>query len=86
MLNDILSFGIPTYNGAEMLDEILRHFYNELKLNNFMLNISENCSEIVLSLSISFKLESKLHCLKLFGNHPLFHLRSIINYKRTLIL
>jgi glycosyltransferase involved in cell wall biosynthesis len=43
-MNDILSFGIPTYNRAEMLDEALAYFYDILQLSDFQLFISDNCS------------------------------------------
>jgi glycosyltransferase involved in cell wall biosynthesis len=43
-MNDLLSFGIPTYNRAEMLDEALAYFFDELDLYDFQLFISDNCS------------------------------------------
>jgi glycosyltransferase involved in cell wall biosynthesis len=43
-MNNLISFGIPTYNRAKMLDEALDYFYNTLKLCDFQLLISDNCS------------------------------------------
>jgi glycosyltransferase involved in cell wall biosynthesis len=39
-----LSFGIPTYNRKEMLEEALEYFFETLKLQNFRLYISDNAS------------------------------------------
>lgn len=44
MTSNLLSFGLPTYNRAEILREALEHYYNVLKLQNYKLIISDNCS------------------------------------------
>lgn len=44
-MNNLLSFGLPTYNRAAMVDEALDHFYNVLKLEDYKLVVSDNCSE-----------------------------------------
>jgi glycosyltransferase involved in cell wall biosynthesis len=44
MANTLLSFGIPVYNNAAMLDEALSYFYNELQLDDFALYVSDNGS------------------------------------------
>ena len=43
-MNTLLSFGIPTYNRAAILDEALDYYYNTLHLESFYLFISDNCS------------------------------------------
>ena len=54
MDNTLITFGIPTYNRADFVDELLAHMFNELELFNYPVIISDNCSsdntrEIVLS-------------------------------------
>jgi glycosyltransferase involved in cell wall biosynthesis len=44
MLNDIITFGIPVYNNAAMLDDTLSYLYNEFGMDDFQLLISDNCS------------------------------------------
>jgi glycosyltransferase involved in cell wall biosynthesis len=44
MANTLLSFGIPVYNNAAMLDEALQYFYNDLELDDFDLYVSDNGS------------------------------------------
>ena len=43
-MNTLLSFGIPTYNRAAILDEALDYYYNTLHLESYFLYISDNCS------------------------------------------
>ena len=54
MDNNIITFGIPTYNRADFVDELLAYMFNELELFDYPIIISDNCSsdnttEIVLS-------------------------------------
>ncbi|GHU39617.1 hypothetical protein FACS1894190_05130 [Spirochaetia bacterium] len=44
MANSILSFGLPVYNNAAMLDDALSYFYDELELDDFHLYVSDNGS------------------------------------------
>lgn len=40
-----ISFGIPTFNRAEMLEEALDYYYNTLHLQEYTLHISDNASD-----------------------------------------
>lgn len=43
-MNKLLSFGLPTYNRALLVEEALNYYYNILKLDDYQLIISDNCS------------------------------------------
>lgn len=43
-MNNLLSFGIPTFNRATILDEALDHYFNTLHLESYRLYISDNDS------------------------------------------
>ena len=43
-MNNLISFGLPTYNRAHLIEETLDYYYNVLHLGEYELHVSDNCS------------------------------------------